>query len=270
MNQIGQYLGSVRPLTWPHILAIGAIVLVSVLLIRVVLPRAYRGAEQAPSKRRLRILRTKPLVRLVVWIAAIVAIVPILVEPTLDDVLALVAWLAIVLAFALKDYVTCVIAGLVTVLENTYQIGDWIELGGVYGEVRALGIRAVHIVTSEDNEIIIPNSMVWSSRVLNSSSGHVSMLCTTSFYLDPDHDGAGVCAALMETGEASAYRKDGTSVSVSARETPWGTHYKLSVRTRDSREQFAMITELTIQGKEKLRAMGVGFARTVYTENRAG
>ena len=268
MNQIGNYLGSVRPLTWPHILTIAAIVLASVLLIQVVLPRAYRVAEEAPSRRRLRILRTKPYVRLVVWIAAISAIVPILVEPTLDDVLALIAWLAIVLAFALKDYVTCVIAGLVTVLENTYQIGDWIDLGGAYGEVRTIGIRAVHIVTSEDNEIIIPNSMVWSSRVLNASSGQASMLCVTNFHLDPDHDGAAVRAALLEIGAASGYRKAETPVKVSVREMPWGTHYRLFVRVRDSREQFAMVSELTILGKEKLRAMGIGFAHAAYVENR--
>jgi small-conductance mechanosensitive channel len=267
MNQIGNYLGSLRPLTWAHIIAIVLIVFASVLVIRVVLPRAYRAAEQAPSRRRLRILRTKPLVRLVVWIVAITAIVPILVEPTLDDVLALIAWLAIVLAFALKDYVTCVIAGLATVLENTYQIGDWVELAGVYGEVRALGIRAVHIVNSDDTEAIIPNSMVWSSRVLNASGGQVSMLCVTNFYLDPDHDGAAVCAALAEAGEASSYRKPSTEVKVSARETPWGTHYKLSVHARDSREQFALVTELTISGKERVRAMGIGFATAAMAAN---
>ncbi|HTT85581.1 MAG TPA: mechanosensitive ion channel domain-containing protein [Rhizomicrobium sp.] len=268
MNQIGHYLGSMRPLTWPHIFAIVAIVLASIVLIRIVLPRAYEVAEQAPSKRRLRILRTKPLVRLLVWIVAIAAIVPILVEPTLDDVLGLIAWAAIVLAFALKDYVTCVIAGFVTVLENTYQIGDWVELAGVYGEVRALGIRAVHIVTSEDNEAVIPNSMVWSSRVLNSSSGRASMLCVTNFYLDPDHDGETVRAMLLEIGEASSYRKAETAVKVSARETPWGSHYKLFVRARDSREQFAMNTDLTICAKERLRAMGVGFSRAGYADTR--
>ena len=269
MNQISQYLGSLRPLTWPHVFAIAAIVFVSILLIRVVLPRAYRMAEEAPSRRRLRIMRTKPFVRLLIWIAAMAAVVPIVVEPTLDDVLALIAWLAIVLAFALKDFVTCVIAGLVTVLENTCQIGDWIELDGVYGEVRGLGIRAIHIVTSDDNEIILPNSMVWSSRVLNASSGHASLLCVTNFHLDPDHDGAAVRAALIELGEATDYRKAGTPVKVSARELPWGTRYKLLVRVRDSREQFALITELTIRGKERLRAMGVGFARTAYADNRA-
>ena len=53
MNQLSHYLGSLRPLTWQHILAIAAIVFVSIVVIRVVLPLAYRMAETAPSKRRL-------------------------------------------------------------------------------------------------------------------------------------------------------------------------------------------------------------------------
>ena len=37
--------------------------------------------------------------------------------------------------------------GVVTILENTYQPGDWIEVDGTYGEVKAIGLRAVHLVT---------------------------------------------------------------------------------------------------------------------------
>jgi len=35
----------------------------------------------------------------------------------------------------------------------------------------------------------------------------------------------------------------------------------------DSREQFDMITELTIQGKARLRALGVSFAQAPYAES---
>ncbi|MEJ0045645.1 MAG: mechanosensitive ion channel domain-containing protein [Rhodospirillales bacterium] len=35
-----------------------------------------------------------------------------------------------------------------TIIENDYQLGDWIEVDGIYGEVKTIGIRAVHIVTA--------------------------------------------------------------------------------------------------------------------------
>jgi hypothetical protein len=47
---------------------------------------------------------------------------------------------------------------------------------------------------------------------------------------------------------------------------PWGTHYKIKAYVNDSREQFTMITDLTIRGKGRLRTMGVTFAQATYAQ----
>src|SRR5271168_4419599 len=245
-------LGFLRELTWSHILLVVAILLVCRVLVLAV-RRIVRGAaESAPSHRRLLILRIAPLARLLIWIAGIAIIVPILVEPSFEDIVALAATVGLALAFALKDYVSCLIAGIVTIVENTYQPGDWIEIDGAYGEVKVVGTRAVHIVTADDTEVIIPHSRLWSASVFNASSGNRSLLCVTNFYLVADHDGAAVHQTLLEIGETTSYRKQGSPVKVAASELPWGTRYKIKVYVRDSREQFAMITDLTIRGKERL------------------
>src|SRR6266436_1980525 len=212
MNAAGHSLGFLRELTWGDVLL--------VLAVRWIVRRA---AESAPSHRRLVILRTAPLARLVIGIAGIAIIVPILVEPTFENVVALVAAVSLALAFALKDYVSCLAAGIVTVIEHTYQPGDWIELDGTYGEVKTIGSRAVHIVTADDTEVIIPHARLWSASVFNASGGKPSLLCVTDFYLHADHDGAAVHQALAEIGETSGYRKPETKVTVVAVETPWGT-----------------------------------------------
>ena len=72
--------------------------------------------------------------------------------------------------------------------------------------------------------------------------------------------------ALTEIGDTSRYRKPQTSVTVVAAETPWGTHYKIKAYVSESREQFAMITDLTIRGKERLRAMGIAFSQAPYAQ----
>jgi small conductance mechanosensitive channel len=78
--------------------------------------------------------------------------------------------------------------------------------------------------------------------------------------------GAAVREALFEIAETSTYRKAEAPVKVVATETPWGTRYKLKAYVSESREQFAMITDLTIRGKERLRTMGVTFAQAPYAE----
>src|SRR5271154_1347894 len=207
MNQAWSQLGFLRALTWADALLIGAVVLGCGVLILLVRSLVRRAAERAPSHRRLLILRAAPLARLLIGFAGLVIVIPILVEPNVENVVALLATVGLALAFALKDYVSCLIAGLVTILENTYQPGDWIEFDGAYGEVKAIGTRAVHIVTADDTEVIIPHAKIWSPRVSNDSGGKPSLLCVTHFYLDADHDGAAVSQVLAEIAETCPYRK---------------------------------------------------------------
>jgi small conductance mechanosensitive channel len=87
-------------------------------------------AELAPLRLRLPILRVIPILRLSVGIAAFAVIVPILVEPTFRNVVAIVASVSLALAFVLKDYASSLVAGVVTVIEGPYQPGDWIQWTG--------------------------------------------------------------------------------------------------------------------------------------------
>ncbi len=266
MHEADQHLGFLRELTWNHVLLVASVLVLCRLLIIAVRRIVRAAAEHAPIHRRLLIWRMAPLIRLLIWIGGIAVIIPLLVEPTFEDIIALVATVGLALAFALKDYASSLIAGIVTIVENTYQPGDWIEVNGTYGEVITIGARAVHIVTADDTEVIIPHAKIWSSSVFNASSGKQSLLCVTSYYLDADHDGTAVYQALTEIGEASAYREPATPVKVIAAEMPWGTRYKIKAYVADSRQQFAMITDLTIRGKERLRTMGIAFAQVPYAK----
>jgi small-conductance mechanosensitive channel len=269
MNDASHTLGLREP-TWGRVLLVVIVLLGCGLLVQAVRRVVRAAAESAPSHRRLLILRIAPLTRLLIWVVGIAIVVPILVEPSFEDVVALVATVGLTLAFALKDYVSCLIAGVVTILENSYQPGDWIEIDGTYGEVKAIGTRAVHIVTADDTEVIIPHSRLWTASVFNASSGNRSLLCGTNFYLRADHDGAAVRQALAEIAEASSYRKPDSKVTIVAAELPWGTRYKIKAYVTDSRDQFAMTTDLTIRGKERLRAMGLAFAQAPDAEAGPG
>lgn len=270
MNDGAQNIGFLRELTWSDIVFVVLVLVGCQLLVLAVRRIVQHKAENSASRLRLLILRMAPVARLLIWIVAAAVTIPMLVEPSFGNVVALLATAGLALAFALKDYASCVVAGIVTIVENTYQPGDWIEVNGVYGEVTAIGSRAVHIVTTDDTEVIIPHVKIWTSSLSNASGGKRSLLCVTYFYLDADHDGAAVRGVLIDVGETSGYRKPQTPVKVTVAETPWGTRYKIKAYVLESREQFAMISDLTIRGKERLRAMGVTFAQAPYAEGRTG
>ncbi len=127
VNEAGHGLVILRDLTWGQVFLVFAVVAGCSLLVMTVRLIVRRVAEGAPSHRRLLILRLAPLARLLIWTAGVVVVVPLLIEPTFEEVVALIATVSLALAFALKDYVSSVIAGIGTIVENTYQPGDWIE-----------------------------------------------------------------------------------------------------------------------------------------------
>jgi len=253
-------------LVWRDVLLVAAVMLLARVLILGMQSLLRHAAEQARPHRRLTILRLVPMARLLIRAAAIVVIVPLLLEPNVPNILALTAGVGLALAYTLKDYGSSYVAGLVTVLEHTYQPGDWIEVDGTYGEVKAIAGRAMHLVTADDTEVIIPHSRLWSTSISNASSGKRSLLCIANFYLHPDHDASAVRDKLMEVAASSSYRTLDSSVTVIALEKPWGTHYRVKAYVRESREQYLFITDLTIRGKDILRQMNIRFAQAPYAE----
>lgn len=257
----------VRKLSRQDALAIAGVLLVAALLMFLIRWLAHRTVKIVSPRFRLAILRPVPVLRLLIGVCAVITIVPILIEPTFQNVVMLTASAGLTLGFALKDYGSSLIGGLVTVIENTYQPGDWIEVDGVYGEVKKIGARAVHIVTADDTEVIIPHLRLWSAGIRNSSGGQQSLLCVTDFYLHPEHDASLARRTLKAVAETSPYRKPDSSVVVIILEKPWATHYRLKAYVKESREQFEFITDLTIRGKEAIRALGIRFAQAPYAVN---
>ncbi len=257
---------NMRDLVWKDLLIILAIVVASRVLVLAMRWIIRRVAENGPSSTRLTILNLAPKSRVIIEVGTIAIILPILVEPTFHNTIALIATVGVALAFALKDYVSGIAAGLVTILEGTYQPGDWIEVDGAYGEVKSVGVRAAHIVTADDTEVIIPHSKLWSANIFNATSGNRSLLCVALFYLDANHDGTAVQRILSEIAKSSSYHKPQTKVTVIAMEKPWGTLYRLKAYVTESRDQFLFITDLTLRAKTALREMNVRYAHAPYAE----
>ena len=250
----------VRKLLWQDVLLVLAVLVLARLIVWLARRLILRFAEQVPPRFRLSVLRTIPVARFLIVLGAVVVIVPMLVEPTFRNIITLIAGIAVALAFTLKEYGSSLVAGMVTVFENTYQPGDWIEVDGAYGEVKVIGARSTRIVTADDTEVVIPHTRLWATNIFNASSGHRSLLCVADFYLHPDHDAAIARKRLEEVAEQSAYRQPDSPITVIVLEKPWGTHYRLKAYVKESREQFLFMTDLTVRGKAMIRSLGIRFA----------
>lgn len=236
------------------ILAITLIAVVLTILVQRVLPRI---AEGVPGRFRYHLLPLIPVFRLIILVLAIVLIAPLIVRPTLQNFIALFGAAGLAVGFAFKDYISSLIAGVVTVYEQPYRLGDRISIEGVYGEVKSVGLRAVQLVTPDDTIVTIPHAKIWDKSIFNANAGKRDHLCVADFYLHPRHDARAVRQRLTDVILTSPYLQLNRPLTVVVSEKPWGTHYRLKAYPIDGRDEFQFISDLTVRGKEALAEMGV-------------
>lgn len=89
------------------------------------------------------------------------------------DIVSLVAGLGIVgfaVGFAAQSTLASVIAGITILIEQSFQVGDWIRVGTQEGRVVRITLRTTHILDRNNIVVIFPNATVASSDVVNLTS----------------------------------------------------------------------------------------------------
>lgn len=89
------------------------------------------------------------------------------------DIVSVVAGLGIVgiaVGFAAQSTLANFIAGITILLEQSFQVGDWVSINNKEGKVVQIALRTTHILTRDNITIIIPNSTVASAEVINLTS----------------------------------------------------------------------------------------------------
>jgi len=215
-----------------------------------------RLAERLPGSLRLYILPSVPIVRLIILIGTVFVVIRQVINPSVESMFAVLGAIGLAVGFAFKDYISSLIAGIVTIYEKPYRPGDWITVDNTYGEVRSIGLRTVRMTTPDDTEVIFPHQYLWNSSVHNANDGNRDLMCVTEFFLNPDHDAFLARSKLREVAFTSPFLNLNRPVSVIVLEQPWGTLYKIKAYPIDSRDQFQFISDLTVRGKQALTALG--------------
>jgi len=88
------------------------------------------------------------------------------------------AWLAsagivgIAVGFAAKDTLSNLFSGVFIIADAPYKVGDYVVMDrGDRGKVTNIGLRSTRILTRDDVEITIPNTIIGNSTIINQSGG---------------------------------------------------------------------------------------------------
>lgn len=77
----------------------------------------------------------------------------------------------IAIGFAARDVISNFLAGIILIVERNFTINDVVQFGDIVGIVREIRIRTIELETFDGNTVTIPNAKVFTSNIINMTSG---------------------------------------------------------------------------------------------------
>jgi small conductance mechanosensitive channel len=128
------------------------------------LARLVRGAvARREAGLELELLASKVTRWSIIILASLVALEQ--VDFNVSAFLAGLGILGFTVGFAIQDVSKNFVAGLLLLLQQPFNIGDGIKVGGFAGTVTSVDLRATGLATIDGREVLIPNAEVFTSAI---------------------------------------------------------------------------------------------------------
>ncbi|MCO4769504.1 MAG: mechanosensitive ion channel [Deltaproteobacteria bacterium] len=180
-----------------------------VLVVGVVVVRfSARFLDQLGERftdRRLLLKKVAALSRFFIYLLIVVIISTSVLALESEALLAVAGSIGVAVGFAFKDLLASVIAGVILLMDQPFQVGDRVTFGTYYGEVKEIGLRSVRVVTLDDNLVTIPNALFLSEAVASANAGQLDAMVVVPFYIAAAEDYEKAQEIVREAALTSAY-----------------------------------------------------------------
>jgi len=210
--------------------------------------------------RRLLVKRLVPVVRIVVWAFVLYIVFRFVLGLQADALLAAGAAAGVAVGFGAQDVVKNIFGGLLVILDQPFQVGDMVRVGGTYGEVVSIGLRSTKIVTPDDNLVTVPNAQVVGTQVANANAGELNCQVVTDVYLPGWVDEARAKSIAREAAVSSefVYLKKPVVVLVSdVFEETFLLRVRIKAYVLDPRLEFQFMSDVTERARAAFREAGL-------------
>ena len=72
-----------------------------------------------------------------------------------------------IIGFAMQDALSNFASGMLILFYRPFDVGDTVEAGGVRGKVRSMSLVNTTIMTFDNQSLVIPNNLIWSTVIKN-------------------------------------------------------------------------------------------------------
>jgi small-conductance mechanosensitive channel len=106
--------------------------------------------------------------------------------------------LSVGIGLGLQSIVNNFVSGIVLIFERPIEVGDSIEIGGIHGTVKEIGLRSSTLISGSGAEIIVPNGDFLSQHIINWTLSNPYMRIELPLNVAPDSDIALISKIVVE------------------------------------------------------------------------
>ncbi|NJD31354.1 MAG: mechanosensitive ion channel [Gammaproteobacteria bacterium] len=166
--------------------------------------------------------------------------------------------LGVGIGLGLQNVVNNFVSGLILMFERPIQPGDVVEVSGISGKVREIGMRATTLTTFEGADVVVPNGTLLSANLVNWTLSDMSRRLDVNVGVAYGNDPKRVLELLMQVakstpGVAASPEPSVLFVGFGASSLDFG----LRAWTHDFGNWVAIRSEMTVRVYEALRAAGI-------------
>ena len=175
--------------------------------------------------------------------------------------LAIVAGaLSVGIGFGLQNIVNNFVSGLILLVERPIKTGDWVEVGGNSGIVKRINVRSTELETFNRSTVLIPNSQLVSSAVVNWTHKDVSGRIEIPVKVSNVTDAASVRMILLDVaGRHPSVMKGRAGPGVLLKDFSGNSfEFELQVAVPRALEMAKVASDLRFSIDQAFRAKGIG------------
>jgi len=249
------------------------VVVIGVVVSRLVTGFLDRIGEQQ-TRYRLTMKKVASISRFVIFLITAVIVVTSVFTLNREALLALGGTIAVTVGFALKDTAASLISGILILIDQPFQVGDWISFQGTYGEVKEIGLRSVRVVTLDDNLVSIPTNKFLTESVSSGNAGALDMQVVMDFHIAVDGDFARARRLAYEAAVTSKYvylqKPVVVLVSDEITNIAFTTRIRVKAYVLDARFEKRFVSDVTERVKTAWRKAGIAPPHTIMRQRVAG
>jgi len=190
---------------------------------------------------------TYRIVRIVVIVFAIIIAYPYIPGSNSDAFKGITLFIGVLLSLGSTSVISNIIAGYTMTYRRAFKVGDRVRIGETVGQVTEVRLLVTNLLSLKNEKIIIPNSTILSSEVINYSSlaKEQGLILHTSVGIGYEVPWRQVEAMLLEAAARTpGLMKEPSPFVLQQALTDFAVTYELNAYCKDDSKMPLMYTEL--------------------------